>query len=260
MQRGRLLAPAHELIGRPGHGGDDDCHLVPGIYFALDVAGNAADALDIGDRGAAKLHYQAGHNALVRLSISVGRLNPPISELGLLYGAPQREKARIDSHGFMRPQPRLRRASVKSPAGLEHDSTVDADEVARFSAIAAEWWDPRGKHAECCTVSTRSGSAFIKETLAASSAADCNALRCARGTAHSGHRLWRRHLERAVGAHGCEASWAPIPQRPILPRRKLHAEQSDLSVDYRATTAAALADARRALRCRARHGGGRACR
>ena len=28
-----------------------------------------------------------------------------------------------------------------------HDSTVDEAEVARFSASAAEWWDPRGKMA-----------------------------------------------------------------------------------------------------------------
>ena len=28
-----------------------------------------------------------------------------------------------------------------APAG----GTVDAGEIARFSAIAAEWWDPRGK-------------------------------------------------------------------------------------------------------------------
>src|SRR5258706_540767 len=32
-------------------------------------------------------------------------------------------------------------ATVKSRSG----STVDADEVARFPAMAAEWWDPRGK-------------------------------------------------------------------------------------------------------------------
>ena len=30
---------------------------------------------------------------------------------------------------------------------LEHSPTVDAAEVARFSALAATWWDPRGKMA-----------------------------------------------------------------------------------------------------------------
>ena len=41
---------------------------------------------------------------------------------------------------------------------------------------------------------------------------------------------------------------------------RLHAEQSGLAIDYRATTAEALVETGETLRCRARHGGGRACR
>ena len=40
-------------------------------------------------------------------------------------------------------------ASSREPgrAFAGHASTVDETEVARFSALAAEWWDPRGKMA-----------------------------------------------------------------------------------------------------------------
>ena len=34
-----------------------------------------------------------------------------------------------------------------SPAAAPAASTVDAEDVARFSAIAAEWWDETGKFA-----------------------------------------------------------------------------------------------------------------
>ena len=36
---------------------------------------------------------------------------------------------------------------MASKAKPRRDSTVDEAEVARFSALAAEWWDPRGKMA-----------------------------------------------------------------------------------------------------------------
>ena len=34
-----------------------------------------------------------------------------------------------------------------SPAGLSTGSTVDPAEVAKFSKLSDEWWDPRGKMA-----------------------------------------------------------------------------------------------------------------
>ena len=36
---------------------------------------------------------------------------------------------------------------AQKPQHQSAGSTVDPDEVARFSALAAEWWDPRGKMA-----------------------------------------------------------------------------------------------------------------
>jgi hypothetical protein len=61
MQRGRFPAPIDQLVGGPGHGGDHHGDLVTGRHLALDVACDIADAVDVGDRGAAELHHEAGH-------------------------------------------------------------------------------------------------------------------------------------------------------------------------------------------------------
>src|SRR5262249_19732753 len=68
VQRRGLAAPAHEPIGDAGHGRDDDRHLVASVDLALDVSRDVADALDVGNRGAAKFHYQAGHGGLADFS------------------------------------------------------------------------------------------------------------------------------------------------------------------------------------------------
>ena len=72
VQRRGLAAPGHQLVGGARHGGDDDRHLVAGVDLALDVARDVADALDIGDRGAAELHYKAGHGGLAGFSGRIG--------------------------------------------------------------------------------------------------------------------------------------------------------------------------------------------
>ena len=61
VQGGRAPAPADQLVGLAGHGGDHDGDLVAGVDLALDVVRDIADAVDIGDRGSAEFHHQAGH-------------------------------------------------------------------------------------------------------------------------------------------------------------------------------------------------------
>ncbi|MEI9886893.1 MAG: hypothetical protein WDN08_10430 [Rhizomicrobium sp.] len=46
------------------------------------------------------------------------------------------------------------------------DTTVDAAEVAKFSALAAEWWDPAGKFAPLHKFNPVR-LAFIRDTTAA---------------------------------------------------------------------------------------------
>src|SRR6202012_451798 len=38
-------------------------------------------------------------------------------------------------------------AMAQKPQRQPHQGTVDPDEVERFAALAAEWWNPRGKMA-----------------------------------------------------------------------------------------------------------------
>ena len=84
----RLAAPADQLVGLAGHGRDHDGDLVAGVDLALDVARDIADAVDIGDRGSAEFHHQAGHG---------GRISKDAGGAGFI--AAPREKARIHSGG-----------------------------------------------------------------------------------------------------------------------------------------------------------------
>ena len=61
VQRRGLAAPGHQLVGRARHGRDHDGDLMAGVDLALDVARDVADAVDIGDRGAAEFHDETGH-------------------------------------------------------------------------------------------------------------------------------------------------------------------------------------------------------
>ena len=61
VQRAQLLAPGDQLVGDAGHGRDHHRHLVPGLHRALHAGGHGADAVQVGDGGAAELHHDAGH-------------------------------------------------------------------------------------------------------------------------------------------------------------------------------------------------------
>ncbi len=73
LLQGRF-APSDELIGRAGHGRDHDGDFVAGIDLALDVTRDVADAVDIGDRGAAEFHDETGHGGLFALLSTKGRV------------------------------------------------------------------------------------------------------------------------------------------------------------------------------------------
>jgi 2-polyprenyl-6-hydroxyphenyl methylase/3-demethylubiquinone-9 3-methyltransferase len=118
-------------------------------------------------------------------------------------------------------------------------STVDQAEVERFSALAAEWWDPRGKMAPLHKFNpVRIG--VIRDQAAARFGRD------------------RRRLDSMKGLHildiGCGggllseplarlgASMVGIdPSATNVEAAKQHAALSDLPIDYRCTTAEELA-------------------
>jgi 2-polyprenyl-6-hydroxyphenyl methylase/3-demethylubiquinone-9 3-methyltransferase len=119
-------------------------------------------------------------------------------------------------------------------------STVDAGEVERFSALAAEWWDPLGKMGVLHKFNpVRLG--YIKAAACRHFARDGKRLDALTGLRildiGCGGGLLSEPLARlgaaVVGADPAEAN---------IEAGKLHAAEAGVSVDYRATTAEALAD------------------
>jgi 2-polyprenyl-6-hydroxyphenyl methylase / 3-demethylubiquinone-9 3-methyltransferase len=126
-------------------------------------------------------------------------------------------------------------------AKLKTASTVDEGEVERLSALASEWWDPRGKMAALHKFNpVRLG--FIRDQAAAQFKRDGKKLDCLKGLRFldigCGGGILSEPLARLgaslVGADPSEANIAAATQ---------HAEETGLTIDYRCTTAEALADA-----------------
>lgn len=119
--------------------------------------------------------------------------------------------------------------------------TVDAAEVARFERLAATWWDPRGKMGVLHKFNpVRLG--FIKEAACRRFGRDSKRLDSLSGLCildiGCGGGLLSEPMARlgaaVVGADPAAANIA-VAQR--------HAAQSGLTIDYRVSTAEALADA-----------------
>jgi 2-polyprenyl-6-hydroxyphenyl methylase/3-demethylubiquinone-9 3-methyltransferase len=119
-------------------------------------------------------------------------------------------------------------------------STVDEATVARFSALAAEWWDPRGNMAVLHKFNpVRLG--FIKAAMCQQFGRDDRRL-----DALSGLRV----LDIGCGAGILSEPLARLgalvvgadPSVPNIEAAKLHAADAGVTVDYRATIAEALAD------------------
>lgn len=122
-----------------------------------------------------------------------------------------------------------------------HHSTIDPDEVAKFEAMAAEWWDPNGKFKPLhmlnpCRldyITAQIASEFDRDL---SSDAPFDGLRIL--DIGCGGGLLSEPMARlgatVVGADAAEGN---------LPVARIHAEQSGLKIDYRHTTAEDLAAA-----------------
>lgn len=124
---------------------------------------------------------------------------------------------------------------------LRHAPTVDADEVARFSALAATWWDERGDMAPLHKFNPVR-IAYIRDEASRRFARDPQRIDCLAGLRildiGCGGGLLSEPLAR-LGA----AMVGADPSTSNIEVAKLHAAQSGLSIDYRATTAEALSEA-----------------
>ena len=127
------------------------------------------------------------------------------------------------------------------PPQMPVDSTVDDAEVARFSALAAEWWDPRGKMAmlhkfnptRLAYIRDAACRQFDRDPKRPGCLADLRVLDIGCGGGILCEPLARLGAS-VVGADPSGANIAAAQQ---------HAADMGLAIDYRMTTAEALADA-----------------
>ncbi|MFL6821659.1 MAG: bifunctional 2-polyprenyl-6-hydroxyphenol methylase/3-demethylubiquinol 3-O-methyltransferase UbiG [Xanthobacteraceae bacterium] len=122
----------------------------------------------------------------------------------------------------------------------EPGSTVDAAEVARFSAYAAEWWDPRGKMAMLHRFNPVR-LAFIKQSACRHFERDERRLDALAGLRVLDIGCGGGILSEPLARLGAEVVGAD-PSQTNIEAAKLHASEAGIVVDYRVTTAEALAD------------------
>ena len=118
-------------------------------------------------------------------------------------------------------------------------STIDPKEVAKFEAMAAEWWDPNGKFKPLhmlnpCRldyITAQISAEFGRDMTAQSPFAGLRILDIGCGGGLLSEPMARLGAD-VVGADAAERN---------IPVARLHAEQSGLTIDYRHTTAEAMA-------------------
>ena len=120
-------------------------------------------------------------------------------------------------------------------------STVDAGEIAKFEAMAAEWWDPNGKFKPLhmlnpCRldyITTQIAGEFDRDLKDARPFAGLRILDIGCGGGLLAEPMARLGAD-VVGADAAERN---------IPVARIHAEQSGLDIDYRHTTAEDMAAA-----------------
>jgi 2-polyprenyl-6-hydroxyphenyl methylase / 3-demethylubiquinone-9 3-methyltransferase len=118
-------------------------------------------------------------------------------------------------------------------------SSVDAAEIAKFSALAEEWWDPSGKFAPLHKFNpVRLG--FIRDTAAAHFARDPRSLRPFEGLSVLDIGCGGGLLSEPMVRLGFKVLGADASERNVK-TAAAHASATGLDVDYRATTAEELA-------------------
>jgi 2-polyprenyl-6-hydroxyphenyl methylase/3-demethylubiquinone-9 3-methyltransferase len=119
------------------------------------------------------------------------------------------------------------------------DASVDLAEVAKFSALAAEWWDPAGKFAPLHKFNpVRLG--FIRQEAAARFGRDPRALRPFKGLSLLDIGCGGGLLSEPMARLGFAVTGADASEKNIGTARA-HAAASGLGITYRAVTAETLA-------------------
>lgn len=120
-------------------------------------------------------------------------------------------------------------------------STIDQSEVDRFSAMAAEWWDPTGKFRPLHKINPVR-LAYIRDKAAENFGRDPKAHRPLEGLRILDIGCGGGLLSEPIARMGATVLGADASERNIGIART-HAAQTGVTVDYRAVTAEALAAA-----------------
>lgn len=123
----------------------------------------------------------------------------------------------------------------------EAQTTVDPGEVAKFEAMAAEWWDPNGKFKPLHMMNPVRLD-YVCTQIAAEFDRDLSADRPFEGLRLLDIGCGGGLLCEPMARLGAEVVGADAAERNI-PVAQVHAAQSGLEIDYRHTTAEALAAA-----------------
>jgi 2-polyprenyl-6-hydroxyphenyl methylase / 3-demethylubiquinone-9 3-methyltransferase len=121
-----------------------------------------------------------------------------------------------------------------------HGSTIDAAEVARFAALADTWWDPAGQMGMLHKLNpVRIG--FIKEAACRRFGRDAKRIDSLAGLRFLDIGCGGGILSEPMARLGAAVVGAD-PAEPNIEAARVHAAREGLAIDYRATTAEALAD------------------
>ncbi|MBF9056433.1 bifunctional 2-polyprenyl-6-hydroxyphenol methylase/3-demethylubiquinol 3-O-methyltransferase UbiG [Rhodobacterales bacterium HKCCA1065] len=119
--------------------------------------------------------------------------------------------------------------------------TIDPAEIAKFEAMAAEWWDPNGKFRPLHMMNPVRLD-YITRQIAAEFGRDLTAERPFEGLRLLDIGCGGGLLSEPMARLGADVVGADAAERNI-PVARVHSEQSGLTIDYRHTSAEALAAA-----------------
>ncbi|MEP2706225.1 MAG: bifunctional 2-polyprenyl-6-hydroxyphenol methylase/3-demethylubiquinol 3-O-methyltransferase UbiG [Roseibium sp.] len=123
----------------------------------------------------------------------------------------------------------------------KNTGTIDSEEVARFSAMANEWWDPTGKFKPLHKFNPVRLS-YIKQEVCRQFDRDPKSPDAFKGLRFLDIGCGGGLLSEPMARLGAEVVGAD-PSEVNIEIAKLHMQSSSLQIDYRAETAEALADA-----------------
>lgn len=121
-----------------------------------------------------------------------------------------------------------------------NQNTIDPGEIAKFEAMAAEWWDPSGKFKPLHMMNPCRLD-YITAQIAAEFDRDLERVAPFDGLRVLDIGCGGGLISEPMARLGANVVGADAGEENI-PVAKLHAEQSGLTIDYRNTTAEALAD------------------